>query len=139
MSARKVISQLMHMLRLPGKRACALLFTACWLLLNAQLALASHHCDLPASVASTASQHAGHMQDASGEQHLQSQTPLCEKHCVPDSSKYDNGTLSLVALPASSSLMLAAVDVSEPLCSAAWTSPPIVGPPAEIQFCRFRE
>ncbi|WP_420065365.1 hypothetical protein [Pectobacterium colocasium] len=150
MSASSRSPLFIHHLRHKGRWGW--LLALCWLFLNAQLAIAGHQCDMVLSQTSPAVQHQAHLQLAdvhplsSHTQHTaeasytaDQQTPLCEKHCIPDSVKQDNGSLALLALPVSGELVLA--DNPVPLNQAcdAWLSPPAVGPPAEIRFCRFRE
>ncbi|CAH0263700.1 hypothetical protein SRABI106_02877 [Rahnella aquatilis] len=99
MSVRFAISQFMHSLRLPGKRVSVLLFALCWLVLNAQLALASHQCDMRPPVENTAMAHNITMQMPDSPEHMQSQSLLCEKHCAPERTQSDSGSVPLVALP----------------------------------------
>ncbi|THD43121.1 MULTISPECIES: hypothetical protein [unclassified Rahnella] len=139
MSVRFAISQFMHSLRLPGKRVSALLFALCWLILNAQLALASHPCDLRPPVENTQMQHNQFMQMPDTQAHMQSQSVLCEKHCVPERTSSDNGTVPLLAVPVAQTLALITVDASAAVTTADWTAPPVIAPPAEVRFCRYRE
>ncbi|AYH02225.1 hypothetical protein F6Q07_19695 [Pectobacterium parmentieri] len=139
-----------HHLRHKGRLGW--LLALCWLFLNAQLAIAGHQCDMTLSQASPAIQHQAHLQQGDAQplsphaHHAtkasyatDQQTPLCEKHCVPDSVKQDNGSLALLALPVSSELVLADHSVTLNQSCDTWLSPPAAGPPAEIRFCRFRE
>ncbi|MCA6965421.1 hypothetical protein [Pectobacterium carotovorum] len=150
MSASSRSPLFIHHLRHKGRWGW--LLALCWLFLNAQLAIAGHQCDMTISQTSPAIQHQAHLQQAdvqplsSHAQHtatasyaVDQQTPLCEKHCVPDSVKQDNGSLALLALPVSGELVLADNPVHLTPASDVWLSPPAVGPPAEIRFCRFRE
>nr|WP_238387477.1 hypothetical protein [Serratia sp. P2ACOL2] len=57
MSALASISLSMHRLRFAKKRACAWLLVVSWLLLNTQLALASHNCNLQFSGEAPMAQH----------------------------------------------------------------------------------
>lgn len=139
MSLRSAISQFMHSLRLPGKRVSALLFTLCWLVLNAQLALASHQCDMRPPVKNTPMQHSEYMQMPDTPEHMQSQSALCEKHCVPERTQSDSGSVPLLALPVVQTLALITVDARAAVTTADWVAPPITAPPAEVRFCRFRE
>lgn len=142
MSALASISISMHRLRFAKKRAGAWLLAVCWLLLNSQLAIASHHCNLQLTSAAPAMQHTMHMQaaDPQADKMMQAEGPLCEKHCVPDSAQQDHGNLALAAvLPASSELLVAAAQPQAQFSRLDWYTPPIAGPPAEIVFCRFRE
>ncbi|MEQ9861785.1 hypothetical protein OI450_12210 [Pectobacterium cacticida] len=141
---------LIHHLRYKGRWGW--LLGLCWLFLNAQLAIAGHHCEMSFSQASPAIQHQAHLQQAdvqplSSHTHptakmsyaADQQTSLCEKHCVPDSVKQDSGSLALLALPVSGELVLANGPAMLNQADNVWLSPPAVGPPAEIRFCRFRE
>ncbi len=141
MSAMASISLSMHRLRFAKKRAGVWLLAACWLLLNGQLAIASHQCDLQLTAQTPTAQHMMHMQanDPLADK-MQTNGPLCEKHCVPDSVQQDHGNLTLAAiLPASSELRVADPQPQAQLSRLDWQTPPIAGPPAEIVFCRFRE
>jgi hypothetical protein len=140
MSALASISLFMHRLRFAKKRACAGLLVVSWLLLNTQIALASHNCNLQFSGEPPMAQHMMHMQNSqpSSEQ-MQTQEPLCEKHCVPESAQQDHANLALAALPVSSELAVIAPALSLSIPFNTWQTPPITGPPAEIVFCRFRE
>ncbi|MEI7367453.1 hypothetical protein PJ912_21135 [Pectobacterium colocasium] len=150
MSASSRSPLFIHHLRHKGRWGW--LLALCWLFLNAQLAIAGHQCDMTLSQTSPTIQHQAHLQQAdvqslsSHAQHTakasyaaDQQTPLCEKHCVPDSVKQDNGSLALLALPVSGELVLADNPVTLNQACDAWLSPPAAGPPAEIRFCRFRE
>ena len=141
MSALASISISMHRLRFAKKRAAAWLLAVCWLLLNSQLAIASHNCNLQLTSAAPAAQHTMHMQAADPQaDQMQAEGPLCEKHCVPDSAQQDHGNLALATvLPASSELLVAAPQPQASFSRLDWQTPPIAGPPAEIVFCRFRE
>ncbi|MNG83816.1 hypothetical protein D4100_12165 [Serratia inhibens] len=140
MSALASISLSMHRLRFAKKRACAWLLVVSWLLLNTQLALANHNCNLQFSGETPMAQHVMHMQNSvPSQQKMQTQVPLCEKHCVPESAQQDHANLTLAALPASSELAVIAPFPSRFIPSNTWQTPPITGPPAEIVFCRFRE
>ncbi|MCV9877978.1 hypothetical protein [Brenneria izbisi] len=147
MSASYLSPSIIHHLRTKGRWGW--LLALCWLLLNAQLAIAAHQCDLTLNPTSTFMQHQSHLQpDPSHEmqnagampsQMAEQQTPLCEKHCVPDTIKQDNANLTLLAIPPSSELALASQPPSVDCASDVWFSPPASGPPTEIRFCRFRE
>ncbi|ADW73567.1 hypothetical protein Rahaq_1951 [Rahnella aceris] len=139
MSVRFAISQFMHSLRLPGKRVSALLFALCWLVLNAQLALASHQCDMRPPVENTAMAHNITMQMPDSPEHMQSQSLLCEKHCAPERTQSDSGSVPLVALPVAPALAMLTVDASTAVTTADWIAPTVTPPPAEVQFCRYRE
>jgi len=140
MSALTSISLSMHRLRFVKKRACAWLWVVSWLLLNTQLALASHNCNLQFSGEAPMAQHMTHMQNSVlSQQQIQAQEPLCEKHCVPESAQQDHTNLTLAALPTSGELAVITPFPSRSTSSNTWQTPPITGPPAEIVFCRFRE
>ncbi|NIA87568.1 hypothetical protein [Rahnella aceris] len=139
MSVRFAISQFMHSLRLPGKRVSVLLFALCWLVLNAQLALASHQCDMRPPVKNTAMAHNITMQMPDSPEHMQSQSLLCEKHCAPERTQSDSGSAPLVALPVAPALAMLTVDASTAVTTADWIAPTVTPPPAEVQFCRYRE
>lgn len=139
MSVRFAISQFMHSLRLPGKRVSALLFALCWLMLNSQLALASHQCDMRPPVMPTTMEHNEFMQMPGSPEHLQSQSVLCEKHCVPEKTSSDSGAVPVLALPVIPALALITVNASEAVTTADWVAPAVTAPPAEEQFCRYRE
>ncbi|WP_459607002.1 hypothetical protein [Dickeya oryzae] len=120
----------------------------CWLLLNAQLAIASHRCDIPLIAAAPVNvQHDTHrmqpdavMPDTGYDvQTTASVGPLCEKHCQPDTASQDLPSLSLLALPVSSELLPVQPPQPVTVGSNRWFTPPVAGPPAEIRFCRFRE
>lgn len=139
MSVRSAISQFMHSLRLPGKRVSALLFALCWLLLNSQLALASHQCDMRPPVENTTMSHNEYMQMPDSPEHMQSQSVLCEKHCVPERTQSDSGNVPIVALPVVPTLAVITLDASVAVTTADWEAPQVTAPPAEVQFCRYRE
>ncbi|WP_448665947.1 hypothetical protein [Serratia plymuthica] len=140
MSALTSISLSMHRLRFAKKRARAWLWVVSWLLLNTQLALASHNCNLQFSGEAPMAQHMMHMQNSvPSQQQIQAQEPLCEKHCVPESAQQDHTNLTLAALPTSGELAIITPFPSRSTSSNTWQTPPITGPPAEIVFCRFRE
>ncbi|MEE3660457.1 hypothetical protein V2I52_00690 [Brenneria sp. g21c3] len=146
MSASGLSPFFIHHLRHKGRWGW--LLALCWLFLNAQLALAGHHCDLTINNVSPSVQHQAHLQqttshsshhDAMPKHSAGQQTPLCEKHCVPDTIKQDNASPALLALPVSSELALAAAPREANCASHVWFTPPVAGPPAEIRFCRFIE
>ncbi|VXC93753.1 conserved hypothetical protein [Enterobacterales bacterium 8AC] len=141
MSALASISLSMHRLRFAKKRAGVWLLVVCWLLLNSQLAIASHGCHLQFTAQAPAEQHMMHMQVAEpAMDSMQAAGPLCEKHCIPDPMQQDHSSLALAAiLPASGELLVAAPAQQVQFSHADWQTPPIAGPPAEIAFCRFRE
>ncbi|WP_437888923.1 DUF2946 domain-containing protein [Phytobacter sp. V91] len=112
-----------------------------WLLIQSQLAIASHDCDLDVQGSSVMAQHYDHMMTDTAMQlpmHAM-KAPLCDKHCVPDTAQKDTGHQLPIVLPVSLSLAVVkpvCVDISR----EGWAlTPPAVGPPATIRFCRFRE
>lgn len=110
-----------------------------WLLFQSQLAVASHDCNLQVKGESIMIQHLDHMMADTAQERGAMATPLCDKHCLPDVAQKDNGHSPLVALPVALSIA-----VIQPLCAQVPTThrllpPPAVGPPATIQFCRYRE
>lgn len=147
------VPQLMHRMRASKMRMCGMLLVACWLILNAQLAIAGHQCDIAPSASPVFTQHQGHIQPDSlatenqmhdmpsmmDMSHGQAQNSLCEKHCIPDSVQSDSGMLVLAALPTNTELVLADRQQTPRVQRVDWHTPPIVGPPTEIAFCRFRE
>jgi len=112
-----------------------------WLLIQSQVAIASHDCDLDMQGQTVMAQHYDHMMADTAPQlpvHAM-RAPLCDKHCVPDVAQKDTGHQPLLALPVSMTLA-----VAKPVCvdiaREGWAlTPPAVGPPATIRFCRFRE
>lgn len=141
MSAQASISLSIHRLRFAKKRASVWILAVCWLLLNSQLAIASHNCNLQLTAATPTAQHMMHMQ-ATGPRvdKMQAEGPLCEKHCIPDTAQQDHGNLTLAAvLPTNSELLVAVPQPQTHVSRLDWQTPPIAGPPAEIVFCRFRE
>lgn len=111
-----------------------------WLLLliNAQLALASHNCNLQPSALPTSRQHGANMLHGAGNPAAAPQQ-VCEKHCVPDSVQPDTHTLPLIVLPNNTRLSITPRHDEPQLQNVAWLMPPIAGPPAEERFCRYRE
>ncbi|ANI30103.1 hypothetical protein PL78_09750 [Yersinia entomophaga] len=139
MSASVGIPQLMHRIRTSTQRMCGLLLVFFWLILNAQVAVAGHHCDLMLSDKPAVIQHQEHTRQTMDMSHGQAQNALCDKHCVPDSMQPDGSVIALAALLPQTELRLAAVQTHEVIQKSDWYSPPIAGPPTEIVFCRFRE
>ncbi|MFC3394989.1 hypothetical protein [Brenneria rubrifaciens] len=140
---------IIHHLRTKGRWGW--LLALCWLFLNAQLAIAAHSCNMTFNQTSALMRHQVHQQQTPSVSHgtdhdetmstqvAQQQTPLCEKHCVPDTIKQDNVSLALLAIPVSNELALVNQPHSVNCTTDVWFSPPAAGPPAEIRFCRFRE
>lgn len=120
-------------LRFIQRHLTVLLLTLVGILFQSQVAIASHNCALVVPGESVVMQHMGHLQ-----QQVMA-TPLCEKHCVPDSAQQSNDHPPVIALPVSMTLA-----VVERPCQVAsrddgYLTPPAMGPPATIRFCRFRE
>lgn len=130
----------LYRLRFIKRHLLMLLMAFGWLLIQSQVAIASHDCDVSVQGETVMVQHMDHMMMAdSAPQMNVMKTPLCEKHCVPDLVQKDTPHQPLVALP--STLALAVV---KPVCTdvsrEGWSlTPPAAGPPATIRFCRYRE
>ncbi|HDR2753655.1 TPA: hypothetical protein QCJ76_002246 [Enterobacter asburiae] len=127
-----------YRLRFFKKHLLMFLIAFGWLLIQSQVAVASHDCsiDLRGNVA--AIQHMD-MMAKPGPAHTADVSPLCEKHCVPDQAPKDPTHPQLVALPATMTLTLNTPECTDVSPSAWSITPPAVGPPATIRFCRFRE
>lgn len=130
----------LYRLRFIKRHLLMLLIALGWLLIQSQVAIASHGCALPVAGEAMAQQHLHHlaMNDNAPKAHAM-KAPLCEKHCVPDLVQKETHHPSLAALPATLTLA-----VAEPVCTFTparnWAlTPPAAGPPATIRFCRFRE
>jgi len=130
----------LYRIRFIKRHLLMLLMAFGWLLIQSQVAIASHHCDLQVDEPRAAAQHISHMMMSDTTPRMDMmKSPLCEKHCVPDAAQKDSGHPPLVALPVS----LALADVT-PVCSPVFDegrslTPPAAGPPVTIRFCRFRE
>ena len=141
MSISSKLQQRMHNLRV--RNVWATVLVACWALLNAQLAIAGHQCNMNVDGPAPMIQHVTHIQGAPAvvAHHMQVSETMCEKHCSPDSMKQDHAEaqLTLHAIPVSTEI--AAIDLAavELPADVEWRQPPSIGPPAEIRFCRFRE
>ncbi len=127
-----------YRLRFLKKHLLMFLMAFGWLLLQSQVAVASHHCTIDLRGEMAAIQHMD-MMAKPGLHNAVDASPLCEKHCVPDQVQKDPAQLHLVAFPAAMTLTL-----NTPECASAsdsvWSvTPPAVGPPATIRYCRFRE
>lgn len=112
-----------------------------WLFVQSQVALAAHGCHVSAQGETVMIQHADHqmMMDNSAPQMDVTDTPLCEKHCVPDQAPKENHHPSLMALPVSLTVTTPA-PAYRSVSQDGWSlTPPAAGPPATIRFCRFRE
>ncbi len=109
-----------------------------WLFIQSQVAIASHDCSIDLRGEVAAIQHMD-MMAKPGPHHAVDASPLCEKHCVPDQVQKDPAQPQLVALPAAMMLSFTPPECTS-VSHAAWSlSPPAVGPPATIRYCRFRE
>jgi len=130
----------LYRLRFLKRHLAVLLVAFGWLLIQSQVAIASHDCALPSLQESRGVQHMDHMMLADNAPPAAvMNTPLCAKHCVPDMAQKESGHQPLVALPVSVTLAVAK-PVSTLLSCEGWSlAPPAVGPPATIRFCRFRE
>ncbi len=129
----------LRQLRFLKRHLLMLLIAFGWLLFQSQVAIASHDCTLDMQGESAMLQHVDHMQVRETVTTHALQTPLCDKHCVPDAMQKESGHGSLVALP-----VVTALAVTLPACvdtpPTEWSlTPPAAGPPATIRFCRFRE
>ncbi|QHM97232.1 DUF2946 domain-containing protein [Kosakonia sacchari] len=131
----------LYRLRFIKRHLLMLLLAFGWLLIQSQVALASHDCSVSVQGEHMMVQHMDHrmmMSDSAPHMDMM-KTPLCEKHCVPDLAQKDTDNASLVALPVSLTLV-AAEPVCSPVAHDGWSlTPPAIGPPATIRFCRFRE
>lgn len=125
-------------LRFLKKHLLMLMFAFGWLLIQSQLALASHDCAINVRGETATLQH---LEMMAMPQHHAAPAPsgLCDKHCVPDQGQKESGHPQLVALPATMTVTLNAPDCAAVASSSSLLIPPIVGPPATIRFCRFRE
>lgn len=129
--------------QLPQRKRRLLAFgvIVCWLMLNTQLALAAHLCDVPSIVQTTqvAGHHGMNMTQTSHHASAMVKAPLCDKHCTPDNAQKTASPLHLDAMAHdTSTLLVLANDTSIP-DQHTWLTPPRTGPPAEIVYCRFRE
>ncbi|MDY1036312.1 hypothetical protein GJV04_08765 [Enterobacteriaceae bacterium RIT714] len=127
-----------YRLRFLKKHLLMFLLAMGWLLVQSQVAVASHDCSLNLRGEMAMIQHTDMVAKPLSHE-VSVLSPLCEKHCVPDQAQKDPAQPQLVALPAAMTLTL-----NTPPCSAtphsAWSlTPPAAGPPATIRFCRFRE
>ena len=94
-----------YRLRFIKKHLLMFLLAFGWLLIQTQVAVASHQCsmDLRGEVATI--QHM-EMMAQPGPHYAAGASPLCEKHCVPDQVQKDPAQPHLVALPAAMTLTL---------------------------------
>lgn len=132
----------MRKLQQRGRRMMTFAVVACWLLLNAQLALAAHLCDMPVMVHSTSTAtHHGATSSMSHAAHISTmaKTPLCDKHCTPDNAQKTTSQLHLDAIAHDSGMQLVVATPALTPDEQNWLTPPRTGPPTEIVYCRFRE
>ncbi|MCE9950315.1 hypothetical protein [Hafnia paralvei] len=126
MSISSKLQQRMHNLRV--RNVWATVLVACWALLNAQLAIAGHQCNMNVDGPAPMIQHVTHMQGAPAvvAHHMQVSETMCEKHCSPDSMKQDHAEaqLTLHAIPVSTEI--AAIDLAavELPADVEWRQPP---------------
>lgn len=125
-------------LRCLKKHLLMLMFAFGWLLIQSQVAVASHDCAINVQGEAATLQHLDMM---AMPQHHAAPAPsgLCDKHCVPEQVQKESGHLQLVALPATMTIALNDPDCGHVSSSSSVVTPPAVGPPATIRFCRFRE
>lgn len=124
-----------YRLRFFKKHLLMFLMAFGWLLIQSQVAVASHHCSIDLRGEIAAVQH----QDMMANPDAASASPLCEKHCVPDQAQSDPAQPQVMALPAAMILTLNTPECTVERHSAWSITPPAVGPPATIRYCRFRE
>ena len=112
-----------YRLRFIKKHLLMFLLAFGWLLIQAQVAVASHQCsmDLRGEVATI--QHM-EMMAQPGPHYAAGASPLCEKHCVPDQVQKDPAQPHLVALPA----------VRYPSCCGAAGNDPLL-PVSGVKTC----
>ncbi len=127
-----------YRLRFLKKHLLMFLVAFGWLLIQSQVAVASHDCNIDLRGNVTAIQHMD-MLAKPGPHHLADASPLCEKHCVPDQAQKDPAQPHLTALPAAMTLSLITPECHAVGHSVWSVNPPAVGPPATIRYCRFRE
>ena len=126
----------LHCLR---KYLLILLLAFCWLLIQSQVAIASHHCELSMDGQAVMLQHQQHQMADTTPGYSTMKGPLCEKHCVPDIVQKDLQHAPLIALPVTMTLAVVTPVCVETVGNGWVLSPPATGPPATIRFCRFRE
>ncbi|MEB4677338.1 DUF2946 domain-containing protein [Enterobacteriaceae bacterium G50] len=123
-------------LRFIRKHFLMLLLAFGFWFIQCQVAIASHDCQLNPAGEAVMIQHMDHQMSSHA---TESNMSLCGQHCVPDSSQKTLDNASLIAIPVVSSLALV-MPTCEAVQEDAWSlTPPAVGPPATIRFCRFRE
>lgn len=122
-------------LRFLRRHLTMLLAAFCVLILQSQLAIASHHCELSPLGDSATLQHLEHQ----SMQQTEMKSPLCEKHCVLENTPKPEEQPPVIALPNSATLALVASSCEATFASDRTLTPPAAGPPATLRFCRFRE
>ncbi|MBW7982545.1 hypothetical protein [Enterobacillus tribolii] len=142
MAPASLTRQLLHRLRV--KNVWAGVLVACWMLLNAQMAIAGHRCAMQIDGPMPSVQHMSHGNAGADMPHhsaMQSAEMLCEQHCAPDGIHQETADhLPLLAVPlVSTELRIADLSDDSLPGKPAWSPPPPTAPPAEIRFCRFRE
>lgn len=127
-----------YRLRFIKKHLLMFLLAFGWLLIQTQVAVASHQCsmDLRGEVATI--QHM-EMMAQPGPHYAAGASPLCENIVCRIRYKKILPSRILVALPAAMTLTLTPPECSSASHSAWSVTPPAVGPPATIRYCRFRE
>lgn len=110
-----------------------------WLFVQSQVAIASHDCQLSPTGEMAMIQHMDHQMSPGTSPMQMEDMSLCEKHCVPDAAQKSLDYPSLIALPVISTLAVVMPSCVEEEQDEWSLSPPSVGPPATIRFCRFRE
>jgi hypothetical protein len=137
-----MVTEFMEKIRCRRRRVFSLILLSFWLLLNAQMALASHHCSMPITALPASLEHTERMlhDDMQPQPQQQIAAPglLCDKHCVPDPEQKNTQHAPLIALSSHTDLHIVVWQNEPRIQAIAWLAPPIAGPPAEIQFCRFR-
>ncbi|MGR4049169.1 DUF2946 domain-containing protein [Kosakonia cowanii] len=129
----------LYRLRFLKRHLLMLLIALGWLLIQSQVAIASHACTLPVPGEAMMQQHMHHLAMGDDAPPHRMKGVLCEKHCVPDLVQQEGHHPSLAALPATLTLAIAE-PVFTAITSSGWTlTPPAAGPPATLRFCRFRE
>lgn len=127
-----------YRLRFLKKHLLMFLIAFGWLMINSQVAVASHDCALDLRGEIAMIQHMDMMANPPAHA-ADAPSPLCEKHCVPDRLQKENAHPQLVALPAVMTLALITPECDD-ITPSVWSlTPPAAGPPATIRFCRFRE
>lgn len=127
-----------YRLRFLKKHLLMFLMAFGWLMIQSQVAVAFHSCTIDVRGEVAAIQHMD-MMATPGIHSAADASPLCEKHCVPDQAQKDPAQPQLVAIPAAMTLTLNSPECTSASHSAWSVTPPAVGPPATIRYCRFRE